>query len=148
MKTKSLHQDVYISIAVYILVGIFLVMSTRLVEASAVFPRMILIGLGLLNTVIMFKGIKHTKAMRISGTETKNSIRWEVIKAPMIVFLMTAGYAALFAFTNFFISTSVFIIAIMKFYKVKSWKSILLMVAIFNAAIYLGFVMGLRVPLL
>lgn len=148
MKTKSLHQDIYISIAVYILVGIFLTMSTKLVEASAVFPRMILIGLAILNTVVMSKGIKQTKEMRATGSETKNSIRWEVIQAPMIVFLITVGYVALFSFTNFFISTSVFIIALMKYYKVKSWKSILLLVVIFNAAIYIGFVMGLKVPLI
>jgi hypothetical protein len=57
-------------------------------------------------------------------------------------------YALVFSLTNYFVATSLFMIGLMKFYKVKSWKTILLLVVIFNAAIYVGFVMGLKVPLI
>lgn len=148
MKKKSLHQDVYISVAVYIIVGALLLISVGMNESSAIFPRMILIGLALLNTAVFVRGIKNTNILNKSEEGIINPIRSEVIKAPLIVFGITALYALLFSITNFFIATSIFMIGLMKFYKVKSWKTIILLVLIFNAAIYVGFVMGLKVPLI
>lgn len=148
MKKKSLHQDVYISVAVYIIVGALLLISVGMNESSAIFPRMILIGLALLNTAVFVRGIKNTNILNKSEEGVINPIRLEVIKAPLIVFGITALYALLFSITNFFIATSIFMIGLMKFYKVKSWKTIILLVLIFNAAIYVGFVMGLKVPLI
>ncbi len=148
MKKKSLHQDVYISIAVYVVVGLLLFKSIGMNEQSAIFPRMILIGLALLNTAVLMRGIKNTKALNESDKGVVNHIRWEVIKAPLGVFVITALYAFIFTLTNYFIATSLFMIGLMKFYKVKSWKTIILLVVIFNAAIYVGFVMGLKVPLI
>lgn len=148
MKKKSLHQDVYISVAVYIIVGALLLISVGMNESSAIFPRMILIGLALLNTAVFVRGIKNTNILNKSEEGVINPIRLEVIKAPLIVFGITALYALLFSITNFFIATSIFMIGLMKFYKVKSWKTIILLILIFNAAIYVGFVMGLKVPLI
>lgn len=148
MKKKSLHQDVYISLAVYMLVGLLLLKSVGMNEQSAIFPRMILIGLALLNTAVFIRGLKNTRVLNESDQGVINHIRWEVIKAPLAVFLITAVYALIFSLTNYFVATTIFIVGLMKFYKVKSWKTILLLTVIFNAAIYVGFVMGLKVPLI
>jgi hypothetical protein len=61
---------------------------------------------------------------------------------------MTVVYIVLFRFTNFFVSSTIFLITLMKFYKVTSWKVILLTTVIFDIVIYVGFVRFLNVPLI
>lgn len=146
MKSKAIHQDVYISIVLYIVLAFFLTVSMKLPKDSAYFPNMLIIGLAILNTSVLLKGIKRTKAMRKDGSA--NPIRWEVIKKPVAVFGFTVIYIALFAFTNFYIATAIYMIGLMKFYKVQSWKTIILVSVIFNVFIYLGFSIGLNVPLI
>jgi hypothetical protein len=96
----------------------------------------------------MLKALSKTKAMRVSESTIINPINWETIKIPMLIFIMTVAYIVIFQFTNFFVSSSIFLITLMKFYKVKSWKVIILTTIIFNVIIYVGFVRFLNVPLI
>lgn len=143
MKSKKIHQDVYISIAIYVALLFLLTVSIKLPEDSAIFPNMLIGILAILNTSVLIKGIKKSKDSSI-----QNSIRWEVIRLPLLVFLMVAIYSALFKLTNYFIATSAFMIGLFIFFKVRSWKIIILVTMIFNALIYLGFSKLLNVPLL
>lgn len=147
MKSKSLHQDVYISIALYVAFLFFLSISLKLPGESRIFPSIILVALLILNTFVLIKGIKQTMEMRSDYSVVKNSISWEVIKVPLLIFLMVVAYGALFRLTNYFISTSIFMIGLLKFYKVKSWKAIILITIGFNVVVYFGFSQFLKVPL-
>lgn len=147
MKSKVIHQDVYISIVLYIVLALLLTVSMKLPKDSSIFPNMLIIGLTILNTSVLLKGINKTKSMRSEGTVV-NPIRWEIIKVPLIVFTFIVGYILLFRLTNFYIATSIFMIVLMKFYKVQSWKTVILVTLVFNVFIYLGFSIGLNVPLI
>lgn len=147
MKSKVIHQDVYISIFIYAALAFLLTVSMKLPKDSSIFPKMLITGLALFNTSVLLKGIKKTKLMRTEGTAV-NPIRWEIIKAPLLVFAFTVGYIVLFRFTNFYVATTIYMIGLMKFYKVQSWKAIIFVTLIFNLFIYLGFSVGLNVPLI
>lgn len=147
MKSKAIHQDVFISIAIYIVLAFLLTVSMKLPKDSSVFPNMLIIGLAILNTSVLLKGISKTKIMKNEGTSV-NPIRWEVIKMPLIVFFLTVIYIVLFRLSNFYLATTVYMVVLMKFYKIKSWKTVILVTFIFNVFIYLGFSMGLNVPLI
>lgn len=148
MKSKLFHQDVYISIAIYVAIALLLTVSVKLLGHSSVFPTMLLIAIGILNTSVLAKGIHKTKSMNADNSKITNPIRWEIIRIPLIVFIFLVIYVILFTITNFFIATTIFMIALMKFYKIKSWKTILLVTLIFNIFVYIGFYKMLNVPLL
>ena len=148
MKLKLLHQDVYISLVVYVAIIFLLSVSVKLTGDSAVFPTMLLVAIGMLNTVILVKGIIKTKSMKLENSTIINPIRMEIIKVPLIVFMFAVGYVIMFTLTNFFIATPIFMIGLMKYYKIKSWKMIILVTVIFNLLIYIGFDKMLNVPLL
>lgn len=148
MKLKLLHQDVYISLVVYVAIVFLLSVSVKLTGDSAIFPTMLLVALGMLNTAILVKGISKTKSMKLENSTIVNPIRLEIIKVPLIVFMFAVGYVIMFTLTNFFIATPIFMIGLMKYYKIKSWKTIILVTVIFNLLIYIGFDKMLNVPLL
>jgi hypothetical protein len=148
MKLKPIHQDVYISLLLYIVSIFFLIASSKLPKDSAIFPNLLIIAFAILNTSVLYKGIKKTKTMRNEDPNAVNSIKWDVLKKPLIVFVLTVIYVILFKFTNYFIATTIFMIALMKFYRIKSWKNIILITIVFNIITYVGFVKTLNVPLI
>lgn len=148
MNSKAIHQDVYISAALFIILAMLFTITLSLPESSSIFPFMLIGGIGILNVFVLIKAITKTKAMRASKSVVTNPINWEAIKIPMLIFVMTVAYIVLFRFTNFFVATSVFLVTLMKFYKVTSWKVIILTTVIFDIVIYVGFVKFLNVPLL
>jgi hypothetical protein len=148
LNTKSIHQDVYISAALFLILALLFTITLKLPDSSSIFPFMLIGGIGILNVFVMLKALSKTKAMRVSESTIPNPINWETIKIPMLIFIMTVGYIVIFQFTNFFVSSSIFLITLMKFYKVTSWKVIILTTIIFNVIIYVGFVRFLNVPLI
>lgn len=148
MNSKSVHQDVYISAALFIILALLMAITFTLPDDSSIFPFMLIGGIGILNLFVMIKAISKTKVMRASDKAITNPINWEAIKIPMLIFVMTIGYIVIFRFTNFFVATTIFLIALMKFYKVTSWKVILITTVVFDVIIYLGFVKFLNVPLI
>lgn len=147
MKSKVIHQDVYISSVLYVVLAFFLSVSMKLPKDSSYFPIMLIAGLAIFNTSVLIKGISRTKEMR-NEESAKNAISWDSIKIPLLVFVIIAVYIVLFSLTNFYVATSIFMVALMKFYRVQSWKTIILVTLIFNIFIYVGFTIGLNVPLI
>jgi len=147
VKTKNLHQDIYISGAIFLVLGFLFVASIKIPGDSAIFPRLVLAGMAILNLFVLLRALKLTKESKELGKDIGNDLTFEIMKWPLIVILATVMYAVLFKFTNFFIASTVFLIVIMKLYKIKSWKTILLVTVIFNVLVYLGFVLALNVPL-
>lgn len=148
MNTKNVHQDVFISIIVYLTLGFLFIVSLKIKGDSGLFPRLVIGGLTLLNSILLFRGIKKTKEAKVNETDVNNTIIIEDIKWPLIVLFVTVAYVVLFNYTNFFIASTIFLIGLMKLYKMKSWKTILLVTFAFNVFIYLGFVLALKVPLI
>lgn len=146
MKRKSIHDNLYICIIVFVFLALLIPITLKFPRDSAIFPMMLIIGIGILNTILLFNTLKKMKKNSETGVEY-NRIKWEIIKKPLVVFLLTVVYAFLFDKTNFFIATTIYMIALMKYYKVKSSKVIILVTVITNIIIYVSFSMGLHVPL-
>lgn len=148
LNTKNVHQDVFISILVYLALGFLFIVSLRIKGDSGLFPRLVMGGLAFLNTILLFRGIKKTKDAKDNGYDIENTITLQDIKWPLIVLAVTVVYVVIFNYTNFFVASTIFLIGLMKMYKMKSWKTILLVTLAFNVFIYLGFVLALKVPLI
>jgi len=148
LNTKNIHQDVFISIVIFLSLGFLFMVSLNIKGDSGLFPRLVIGGLALLNTVLLFRGLMKTKEANANNREVENTINLETIKWPLIVLAVSVVYVAIFNFTNFFVASTVFLIGLMKLYKMKSWKTIILVTLAFNIFIYLGFVLALNVPLI
>ena len=62
MKTKRIHQDVYISVLLYI-VSFFSCYIIKIAENSAIFPVLLIVAFAILNTSLLINGIKKTKVI-------------------------------------------------------------------------------------
>ena len=93
MKIKPMHQDVYISVVLYLVSIFFLIQSLKLPSDSAMFPILAIVAFAILNTIVLFDGIKKTKAMW-NEAGSINTINCNIIKKPLVV-LLTVIYAIL-----------------------------------------------------
>ncbi len=143
MKIK-VHQDVYIGIGIIIFCAAFFIKTTKLPSGAAIFPVMTLGMLALLACWIVWDGFRKTKAEK----NNDNTISLSKLKVPFITFLFISGYIALFSLTGYFIATIVFMVLLMRYFRMKSWKQILLISTGFIFIIYLMFVKQLNVPVL
>lgn len=146
MKFK-VHQDIYIGVLIIMFCAAFLLITANLPKGAAIFPALMLVILALLACWITWDGVKKTKASK-NGTPIDNTITLSKLKIPAITYLYIIVYIALFSLTGYFISTTVFIIALMKHFHMTSWKKIILITAGFVFAIYALFVKQLNVPVL
>ena len=148
MKNKNIHQDIYISVVIYTSLIFMYTVAAKLPKDSSIFPKMLIVLFVVLNTAVFIKAIKKTKLMISEKSKEVNTINWKTIKTPLAVFLISVFYVIILKFSNYFIATVIFMIVLMKFYKFKSWKTILLTTIIYNIIIYIGFVKMLNVPLI
>ena len=65
MKSKVIHQDVYISIFIYVALAFLLTVSMKLPKDSSIFPKMLIIGRGLFNSSVLLYGIIKTNLMHL-----------------------------------------------------------------------------------
>jgi len=143
MKTK-VHQDLFIGIGIIIFCAAFFIKTINLPSEAALFPIMTLGMLAILALWIVWDGIRKSK----SKTDINNSLSLAKLKVPFITFLFISGYVALFALTGYFIATLVFMILLMRYFRMKSWRQILLISTGFIFIIYIMFVKQLNVPVL
>ncbi len=166
MKKRYVDKDIFISIFMYLLVAVIFIQTKKLPRDSAWFPYIILSIFTLLNTFLLFSGIKKSKAPKedklipidlsqntendpeASSNQDEDSINNGDLKTVLKVLVILTIYIALFKYTNYFIATSLMIISLMIFNKVRSWKMIIFTTIIFNIFIYILFVMQLKVPLM
>ncbi|MEL7649999.1 MAG: tripartite tricarboxylate transporter TctB family protein [Sedimentibacter sp.] len=148
MKNKNIHQDVYISIVIYSALIFMYTVAAKLPKDSSIFPKMLIVLFAVLNTAVFIKAVKKTRIMMSENNKEVNTITWKTIKTPLTVFLISVIYVIILKISNYFIATAIFMIVLMKFYKLKSWKTILLTTIIYNIIIYVGFVKMLNVPLI
>lgn len=147
MKSRLFYGDLLISLIIFVLLAIFIPITIKLPSSSIIFPIILIVCLGFLNIILLISSINKFKAIKGKETDT-NIIKWEDIKSPLLVFVLTVIYVFLFARTNYFFSTAIYMIALMKYFKVKSLKTIIITTLVFNIVIYVGFSKLLNVPLM
>ncbi|KUO72191.1 MAG: hypothetical protein APF77_10640 [Clostridia bacterium BRH_c25] len=146
MKIK-VHQDIYVGIFIILCCAAFFTMTIGLPTEAVVFPVSLLAIIALLALWILWDGVRKTKAAT-AEQPIDNPVSLSKIKIPFITFLYIAGYVALFRFAGYFVATIVFMIALMRRFRLTSWKQILLITAGFVIIIYTMFVKQLNVPVL
>ena len=91
------------------LLGAFL-MTRSMLQASALFPRMIIAIFTLLNTIMVIQALRGRDKSRVNSAE---------FKMPLLYFVGVLAYVFLFRLTNYFVATSAMLIACMSIFKVR-----------------------------
>lgn len=142
MKMKK--TDIGVVAFMYIVCAFFYIYLQELPEDSQTYPMftiVLLFGLTTLYLVTMiFNAVKHGTE---SGTEMfKDFVPSQFFFCLALVLLYLFGISRL----GFFVSTTLFMIAVMAFLKVK-WQHIAIAVVSLDVVLYLAFVLFLKVKL-
>lgn len=146
MKTKT-HQDILVGFFWVLFCAVFLLISISKQSDSFVFPILLLAVLALLAAWVIWDGFRKTKAATASQVSPKNTLTPQQLKAPVLTYLYIAAYVVLFNLVGYYIATFVFMVALMRYFRIVSWKQILLVTVIFILFIYFLLVRQLNVPL-
>lgn len=144
-KLRNIHSDVYVSLVIYLLVGVawFFTTSFRNAEETASFARAVLIIIAALDCVVLYRGI------RMSGPAKEDkAFNFKEMKIPLLSFLFFIVYEILFIKFGYFIATPVFLVAIMIFFGERNWKVIVPVVLGYLLIVYVIFVRILHIRLL
>ena len=141
-------QDLIIAAFIYAVVGALFAVTTTMLPDSALFPRMILALIAVINTVSAIKVVLNDRKLRAAGTEEESMLPFKTAKMPLLLFLGAAVYVAVFALTNYFIATALMLVVFMLIEKVKPWWLIPVITAVYLGFIYYLFVVQLSVRLI
>lgn len=134
---KKLHQDVYVGI-VMVLFSVWATMYGAAINGE---PGMVPTGLAvimlLFSAYILADGIKKT---RKADGEFKYSLAWNKIDVSILAYGAIILYIILFYILGYFSATFLFLVGMMKFLKVGSWKKVLLISITTVICLYLLFV--------
>jgi hypothetical protein len=138
MKTK-IDMDIYIGVFI-ILVSLFFLWQTQGINpGAAIFPKMLLVGLIILAIIIIWGGIKKSKDNNVSESSNK--------KFPLVVYICIIAYSLLFWLCGYFIASILFLIILMRYVQIKSWKKIISMTLVYLVIVYLMFAWQFKVPI-
>ena len=143
---RKINNDVFIGLVLAAIAGFFYYEATKIHPAAAQFPKIMLALLFIMSMLLFALGVRKTLKPELWG-KSDLSLSFKIIRTPLIVFFIISGYLALMYFTGFFISTIIFIPAIMLYYGVKSIRTILLTNICLNLFVYLVFIRLLNVVL-
>lgn len=141
-------QDVIVSVVLYAAIGFFLGVTGTMLPDSALFPRMVLILMAIINTINVITVVTKDREARKSGITEKSMLTFQEAKMPLVVFLGTVLYTVVFVFTNYFIATALMLIIFMLIEKVKPKWMIIAITVVYLAFIYYLFVVQLAVRLI
>lgn len=144
MKTEKIHQDVWIGIKIIALCVLFFGVNAKLRAESGMMPRLLLGIMILLGGLLIAQGYKKTRA----ATEQEPVVKMlslQSMKVPAVTYLYIVGYVVLFRCIGYFVATPIFLLALIRHLKIKSWKLPILVTVIYLAIIYLFFVKQLNV---
>ena len=144
MKTKKLQQDVHIGAIIVIFCAVFFYVNKDLTNGAGTMPRILLGVMLLFGILILLSGIKKTMAAT-DENPPKKLITFSDIKVPMITYVYIISFLILFYLVGYFVAAPVFLVTLMRHFKMKSWKVITLVVVIFILFIFFLFVKQLNV---
>lgn len=142
MKMKK--TDIGVVAFMYVVCAFFYVYLQELPKDSQTYPMftiVLLFGLTTLYLITMiFNAVKH-------GTESGTEMFREFVSGQFFFCLaLVVLYLIGIKFIGFFVSTTIFMIAVMAFLKVK-WQHIAIAVVSMDVLLYLAFVLFLKVKL-
>ncbi len=144
MKNRRFSYDVPIGIFLVAFAAIFYAESFKIRNAaSARVPRLLLLMLGILGLVILLGGLRKT--FRPKETDPVEALSFDVYKHPLFVYVLILLYIVLLTYTNFIVSTLIFIPLTMLYYGSRNWKQIVIVTASTTILVYFMFSVVLKV---
>lgn len=146
MEKKKVHQDVVIGF-VCLLITLFIFWINRNLAAdAAMMPRLLAALLAFLSLLMIAEGVRKTKEAAVRNEEPKKYLDWDVVKIPLITWVLIAGYVILFNLVGYFIATAIALVVLMRFMKRRNWAVIIAVIVVFLAIMYYAFVLKMHVP--
>lgn len=146
---KKLHQDIYIAILIYLFAFTMFFLGRNIRSADSKLYPFICLGLMVaLNTILLVNGILKSRKLTAEELAAANTVRWDEIRKPLLIFLGIIAYVIIFDFFGYFIATALMMLGFMWVLGVRDWKVLIFVPGVLLALIYLFFVMKLHVPLM
>lgn len=137
-KSKN-FQTLLVSVFLYIfLLGAF-VMTRSMLKTTALFPRMIIVIFALINTIMVIQSIQG---------EEKKYVNLKDCKMPLLYFTGIIVYIFLFRLSNYFVATTVMLIAHMLLLKVRPIWMIPIITVVYSGFVYVLFVFWLNTSII
>lgn len=118
---RRIHSDVFLGIAVLVFGVVMYAQTIPMPEMAAIFPKMMLIVLMVFGIGILLSGLKKTK----DPSEEDPSASFVNIKYPIAFFAIIVLYALSMYYIGFYVSTIVFAVSAMLFFKYRNVKVII-----------------------
>ncbi|NLZ53977.1 MAG: tripartite tricarboxylate transporter TctB family protein [Thermoanaerobacteraceae bacterium] len=148
MKTSvnkcEINIDVFLGIFLSIFSLVFLHESSKIHPEAARFPKLILSISLIFSIFLTIYGMRKTLNTKLK-LKSDTLLNFEVIQMPLAVFVIIAVYILLIKHIGFFVSTILFVPALMVFYGVRNIHLILLTDVLLNLFVYVFFVKILNV---
>ncbi len=121
-----IHQDVYISAVLLVFSAYVFYLTSKMKEQAARFPRIALTVFVILIIWVLLDGIRKSVRMT-SGKDISDQrlLIWAQNRMPYALFLITVLYAVLMKYIGFFVSTALFMPAVMLFFRNRNIKMII-----------------------
>lgn len=140
MKLKNIHADVWIGLVLIVLSIVFYVMTGSFSNLdAATWPRVILIGIMILSTLLVLHGWQLTKQNADAALPGLNTVAGAM--GALVIMII---YAILMNFTGYFVSSAIFLPVGMFLLGQRNWKAILGVTVGLEVFVYVLFVMQLQ----
>lgn len=141
---KKIHHDVWISLGLFVFIGWVWSLTNGFVQPqkTAAFPRFLLLILAALTLKMLIDGIRKSRCGNLE------QLNWKVMKMPLITYAIVAVYVIAFIKVGYFIATPIFLAALFLYLKQRNWKLMIPVIICYLIAVYLIFVMLLKVRLI
>lgn len=125
----------------------FLGYTLPLSSDAATWPRVVLLLLILLGTVLTVRGFRAPASQPAGGAESDGEWSRAVLRGPALTLLIVLGYAVLVSLVGFFPATALYLCAHLWFSGVRDLRVYAGVTVGFIGLVYLLFVYELQVPL-
>lgn len=147
---RKIHQDIWVGISLLAVVGIMFFNSLELGRVSpdsVVMPRIAMAIIAVFGIMIMVDGVRKTRAAAAKGELPKQYFTAKEMKVPAISFAIITAYIVTFYFVGYMVATPIFMLGFMYYLKMRNWKHMIAITAVFMIIVYVFFVMVLGIRL-
>jgi putative tricarboxylic transport membrane protein len=119
-------------------------------KQAAVYPKSIIVLMGILSIFICLNGLRKTKNRPTDGYNyegEESELNFAVLKYPFIVLAFVIGYIMIMDIIGFFTSTAFLTAGLLWFMGIKKWQTFVYTILGITIFIYVLFVLQLNVRL-
>ncbi len=106
MKNRQIDADAISGIVLLLISGFFYVKAGRLLPEAAMWPKMLLIVIVIIATLLTIKGVQKTLNTAENGVL---ALSLKKMGAPLVATAFMTAYAVCMMLTGFFVSTAIFL---------------------------------------